>query len=129
MRSVFATAALVLGISAAFSQSIKSISGFHEVESNCYFKRCSTENEAIRLHSLMLDFNGLDTTFTKYDRGNNPIAFSYYRLANSKIAATFIINNQIYYDVWFMEVDDRDTHFVDVIDNSGAPVELIYIKP
>lgn len=129
MRSVFATAALVLGIGAAFSQSIKSISGFNEVESNCFFKRCSTENEAIKLHSLMLDFNGLDTTFTKYDRGNNPIAFSYYNSSDDKIISTFIINYEGYYDIWFMEVDDRDTHFVDVIDNSGSPVELIYIKP
>jgi hypothetical protein len=43
--------------------------------------------------------------------------------------ATFIFPHEEYFDVWFMEVEDQDTHFIDVIDKNGDPIELIYIKP
>jgi len=129
MIRIFLMAMLLLGNSIAFTQQLNGIREFDKIDKDCYFRRCKTEDEAIRLHSLMLDFNGLDTTFTKYDRGNNPIAFSYYNSSDDKIISTFIINYEGYYDVWFMKVNNVDTHFTDVIDNTGAPVELIYIKP
>lgn len=131
MRHIFLMTVLLLGNSIAFTQRLKSVRGFDRIDKDCYFKRCDTENEAIRSHSLMLDFNGLDTTFTKYDKGNNPVVFSYFKLDKSsdKIVATFIFPHEGYYDVWFMEVEDQDTHFLDVIDKNGDPIELIYIKP
>jgi len=131
MRRIFLMAMLLLGSSIAFTQRLKSTRDFDKIEKDCYFKRCMTEEQAIRLHSLMLDFNGLDTTFTRYDRGNNPVVFSYFKLDKSsdKIVATFIFPHDEYFDVWFMEVEDQDTHFLDVIDKNGDPIELIYIKP
>lgn len=131
MRHIFSIAVLLLGSSIACTQEFKSMRGFDKIDKDSYFKRCVTEEEAIKSHSSMLDFNNLDTTFTKYDRGNNPVVFSYFKLNQSsdKIVATFIFPWDGYFDVWFMEVEDRDTHFIDVIDKNGDLIELIYEKP
>jgi hypothetical protein len=130
MKKIILTVALFCN-TIALTQQLKSIKGFDKIDKDSYFKRCTTEEEAIRSHSLMLDFNNLDTTFTKYDRDNNPVVFSYFKLNQSsdKIVATFIFPHDSYFDVWFMEVEDQDTHFIDVIDKNGDLIELIYEKP
>lgn len=122
---------LALGANIAFTQQLGYMRDFDKVDKDCYFKRFDTEEEAIRKHSEILDLNGIDTNYTRYERGNNPIAFSHYKIdPNSrKIVATFIILHEEKYDVWFMEINDKSTHFAEVIDNTGAPVQLIYIKP
>jgi hypothetical protein len=124
-------AIMLLGSMTAFSQQLGYMRDFEKIDKDCYFLRFDTEEEAIRKHSYVLDMNGLDTNYTIYERGNNPIAFSYYKIKpnSNKVVVTFILLHNGKYDVWFMEVDDKDTHFADVIDNTGAPIELIYIKP
>ena len=131
MRGLVIVAAFVLGINAAFTQQLGYMREFKKIEKDCYFLRFDTEYEAIRKHSETLDLNGIDTSFTKYDRGNNPVVFSYYKLneKSNKIVSTFIILHDDKFDVWFMEIDDKDTHFANVIDNTGSAVELIYLRP
>lgn len=131
MRGLGIVAALVLGINAAFTQQLGYMRDFEKIEKDCYFLRFDTEDEAISKHSKILDLNGIDTNFTKYDRGNNPVVFSYYKLnqKSNKIVSTFIIFHKGKFDVWFMEIEDKDTHFANVIDNTGSTVELIYVKP
>jgi hypothetical protein len=104
---------------------------FEKVEKDCYMLSFDSEEDAIRKHSEILDLNGLDTTFTKYDRGNNPVVFSYFKIDpnSDEVVATFILQKDGKFDVWFMEVEDQDTHFIDVVDKNVDLIELIYKKP
>lgn len=124
-------ALMLLGSMTAFTQQLGHMRGFEKVDKYCYFLRFDTEEEAINKHRQVLDLNGIDTTYTEYDRGNNPIAFSYYKIDpnSDRVVTTFIILHNGFYDVWFMEIEDKDTHFADVIDKTGEPVQLIYMRP
>jgi hypothetical protein len=131
MKRLIILALAILGISSAFTQQLGYMRDFEKIDKDCYMLSFDSEEEAIRKHSEILDLNGLDTTFTKYDRGNNPVVFSYFKIdPNSKeIVATFIFPKEGKFDVWFMEVKDQDTHFIDVVDKNGELIELIYKKP
>lgn len=113
----------------AFTQRLQFVDDFRRVGRDSYVLTFDNEEDAIRKHSYVLDMNGIDTNYTVYTRGDNPVVFSYYKLSKGKVMATFIIQQNDKYDVCFIETDDEDTYFVDVIDNSGAPVQLIYLKP
>lgn len=134
MKRLIILALAIIGISSAFTQQLGYMRDFEKIDKDCYMLSFDSEEEAIRKHSEILDLNGLDTTFTKYDRGNNPVVFSYFKIdPNSKeIVATFIFPKEGKFDVWFMEVKDQDTHFIDVVDKNGELIELIeliYKKP
>jgi hypothetical protein len=131
MKWLIILALEILGISLAFTQQLGYMRDFEKVEKDCYMLSFDSEEDAIRKHSEILDLNGLDTTFTKYDRGNNPVVFSYFKIDpnSDEVVATFILQKDGKFDVWFMEVEDQDTHFIDVVDKNGDLIELIYKKP
>lgn len=122
-------AMMALSANMAFGQRLQFVDDFKKVGRDSYVLTFDSEEDAIRKHSYVLDMNGIDTNYTAYTRGDNPVVFSYYKLSKNKVMATFIIRQIDKYDVCFIETDDKDTYFVDVIDNSGAPVQLIYLKP
>ena len=124
-----AVVVMLLGSISAFGQRLQFVDDFKKVGRDSYVLTFDSEEDAIRKHSYVLDMNGIDTNYTAYTRGDNPVVFSYYKLSKNKVMATFIIRQIDKYDVCFIETDDKDTYFVDVIDNSGAPVQLIYLKP
>ena len=131
MKRLIILALAILGISSAFTQQLGYMRDFEKVEKDCYMLSFDSEEDAIRKHSEALDLNGLDTTYTKYDRGNNPVVFSYFKIDpnSDEVVATFILQKDGKFDVWFMEVEDQDTHFIDVVDKNGDLIELIYKKP
>ena len=129
MKKVLAVVVMLLGSMSAFGQRLQFVDDFKKVGRDSYVLTFDSEEDAIRKHSYVLDMNGIDTNYTAYTRGDNPVVFSYYKLSKNKVMATFIIRQIDKYDVCFIETDDKDTYFVDVIDNSGAPVQLIYLKP
>lgn len=122
---------LLFAVSVAFTQDLQHMQDFKKVKKNSYFMQFSSEEEAIRKHSEILDLNDIDTNYTIYDRGNNPIAFSYFKLnpKSNKVLVTFVFRQVDFYEVHFMEIIDKDTYFVDLIDKNGESVQLIYLKP
>lgn len=124
-------AVLLLGSTTAFGQQLGYMRDFKKIDENSYMMTLKTEQEAVKMHQTILDLNGIDTTFTKYEWGNNPVVFSYFKLDpnSDEVVVTFIFPHKGKYDVWFMEIKDEDTYFIDVVDMYGESVQLKYIKP
>jgi hypothetical protein len=66
-----------------------------------------------------------------YYRGDNPVALNHFKVdkSSNKIITSFIIKEDEFFDIWFIEIDDEDTYFTDVVDKNGNIYQLKYIKP
>ena len=115
----------------AFSQQLGYMRSFNKIDEDSYFITINSEEEAVKKHQEILDMNGIDTTFTSYQWGDNPLVFSYFKLDpnSDEVVITFIFPHKGKYDIWFMEIYDEDTYFIDVLDRNGETVQLKYIKP
>jgi hypothetical protein len=105
--------------------------GFERLDENTYFLRCSNEEEAIQKYMTVWDMNNIDTTRIHFYRGDNPVANGYFKVdkSSNEVVVSFIIKHNYDYDIWFMNVEDKDTHFLNVEDKYGNDYELNYRKP
>ena len=105
--------------------------GFEKLDNNDYFLRCSTEEEAIHKRNVVMDFNNIDTLRLNYYRGDNPVAINYLKIdkLSNNIISSFIIKHEDMFDIWFVETEDKDTYFMDVVDKNGDIHQLVYRKP
>jgi hypothetical protein len=105
--------------------------GFEKLDNNDYFLRCSTEEEAIHKRNVVMDFNNMDTMRLNYYRGDNPVALNYLKIdkSSNNIIVSFIIKHEDMFDIWFVEIEDKDTYFMDIADKNGDIHQLVYRKP
>lgn len=115
----------------ALTQNLGGMRGFEKLDNNDYYLRCSSEEEAIRRRNFSMDYNNIDTMRLNYYRGDNPVALNHFKIdkSSNKIITSFIIKEDEFFDIWFIEIDDEDTYFTDVVDKNGNIYQLKYIKP
>jgi hypothetical protein len=122
---------LLLNSSISLTQNLGGMRGFEKLDNNDYFLRCSTEEEAIHKRNVVMDFNNIDTLRLNYYRGDNPVAINYLKIdkLSNNIISSFIIKHEDMFDIWFVETEDKDTYFMDVVDKNGDIHQLVYRKP
>ncbi len=122
---------LLLNSSIALTQNLGGMRGFEKLDNNDYYLRCSSEEDAIRRRNFSMDYNNIDTMRLNYYRGDNPVALNHFKIdkLSNKIITSFIIKEDEFFDIWFIEIDDEDTYFTDVVDKNGNIYQLKYIKP
>ena len=115
----------------ALTQNLGGMRGFEKLDNNDYFLRCSTEEEAIHKRNVVMDFNNMDTMRLNYYRGDNPVALNYLKIdkSSNNIIVSFIIKHEDMFDIWFVEIEDKDTYFMDIADKNGDIHQLVYRKP
>ena len=124
-------AAILMVSSAALTQNLGGMRGFEKLDNNDYYLRCSSEEEAIRRRNFSMDYNNIDTMRLNYYRGDNPVALNHFKIdkSSNKIITSFIIKKDEFFDIWFVEIEDKDTYFMDVEDKNGDIHQITYIKP
>jgi hypothetical protein len=124
-------AILLLNSSIALTQRLAYMRGFERLDENTYFLRCSSEEEAIKQYMTVWDMNNIDTTRINFYRGDNPVANGYFKVdkSSNQVVSSFIVKHNYDYDIWFMQIEDKDTHFLNVEDKNGDIKQLTYIKP
>lgn len=122
---------LLLNSSISLTQNLGGMRGFEKLDNNDYFLRCSSEEEAIRRRNFVMDFNNIDTMRLNYYRGDNPVATNYFKIdkSSNKVISSFIVKHNYDYDIWFVEIEDEDTYFMDVVDKNGDIKQLTHRKP
>ena len=124
-------AAILMVSSAALAQNLGYMRGFEKLDNNDYYLRCNSEEEAIQKYMTVWDMNNIDTTRINFYRGDNPVANGYFKIdkTSNKVISSFIIKQDEFYDIWFVEIEDKDTYFMDVLDKNGDIHQITYIKP
>lgn len=123
--------AMLMTSMTALTQNLVGMRGFEKLDNNDYFLRCSSEEEAIQKYMTAWDLNNIDTTRINFYRGDNPIASTYFKIdkSSNKVIASFIVKHNYDYDIWFVEIEDKDTYFMDVLDKNGDIYQITYRKP
>lgn len=122
---------LLLNSSIALTQNLGGMRGFEKLDNNDYFLRCNTEEEAIHRRNVAMDYNNMDTLRLNYYRGDNPVALNYLKIdkSSNNVIVSFIIKHEDKFDIWFVEIEDKDTYFMDIADKNGDIYQLVYKKP
>lgn len=128
MKKIILTVALFC--STTINAQVKHLDGFEKTKLG-HIRTVFTEDEAIKTFSYVMDMNGIDTVQSKYTRGDNPVAFSFFKTdeKSKKVNVAAIIHYDGVYDVLFMTIRDQNTVLFNVKDKNGEIIELIYEKP
>lgn len=123
--------AMLMTSMTALTQNLGGMRGFEKLDNNDYFLRCSSEEEAIQKYMTAWDLNNIDTTRINIYRGDNPVASGYFKIdkSSNKVISSFIVKHNYDYDIWFVEIEDKDTYFMDVLDKNGNIYQITYRKP
>ncbi len=123
--------AMLMLSSTVYSQRLGYMRRFEKLDDNTYFLRVQSEEEAIQKYMTVWDMNNIDTTRIHFYRGDNPVANGYFKVdkSSNEVVVSFIIKQNYEYDIWFMNIEDKDTHFLNVEDKNGNDYQLNYIKP
>lgn len=121
---------LALFCSANINAQMKHLDGFEKTKLG-YIRTVFTEDEAIKTFSYVMDMNGVDTLQSLYTRGDNPVAFNFFKTdeKSKKVNIGAIIHYDGVYDVLFVTIKDQDTVLFNIKDKNGEIIELIYEKP
>lgn len=128
MKKIILTVALFCSMT--INAQVKYLDGFKKTKFG-YVRTVFTEDEAIKTRSYVMDMNGIDTLQSVYTRGDNPVAFSFFKTdeKSKKVNVSAIIHYNDVYDVLFMTIKDEDTTLFSVKDKNGETFDLIYEKP